>query len=259
MDTYDDQDDMTAETGFDDSASAPEPVSVPEDRLNRLLRLIAGGLLVVVLASAISFALYLQTLGAPRSVAERNIERYKTAVAEQPQELQNYVKLAYSYAIADRFDDAMATIATAEKLTKAPRLEVQLARADIERAAGKYADAITTYSAVAKQAEVEYAEQAAELKKKQVMFQPPNTTLAAALKGRGVAKWESGDRAGAIADLDAALDIEPTDASTMVEIAGYYAESGDTSMAVAAYNQALRFVPDYPEALAGLRELDEER
>ena len=250
MDTYDKQDDLANEPG-----SIADPVSAPEDRLSRLLRLIAGGLLVVVLASAISFALYLQTLGAPRSVAERDIERYKTAVAEEPQQLANYVKLAYSYAVADRFDEAMAIIATAEKLTRAPRLEVQLARADIERAAGHYADAIDTYTAVARQAEEEYATQAADLKKKQVMFQPPNTTLAAALKGRGVAKWGSGDRVGAIADLDAALNIEPTDASTMVKIAGFYAESGDTSMAIAAYRQALRFVPDHPEALAGLREL----
>jgi len=254
MDKYD-----TADNAVSSGPTVEAPPVADPDRLSSLLRLVAGGLLVVVLVSAISFALYLQTLGAPRSVAERDIERYKTAVAEEPQELPNYVKLAYSYAIADRFDDAMATIATAEKLTKAPRLEVQLARADIERAAEHYADAINTYSAVASLAEEEYATQAAELKKKQVMFQPPNTTLAAALKGRGVARWESGDSEGAIADLDAALTIDPTDASTMVEIAGYYAESGDTSTAVAAYQQALRFVPDYPEALAGLRDLESGR
>ncbi|MDO8987081.1 MAG: hypothetical protein Q7V14_02540, partial [Coriobacteriia bacterium] len=86
-------------------------------------------------------------------------------------------------------------------------------------------------------------------------FQPPNSTLAAALRGRSIAKWETGDRLGAIADLDDALDIEPTDAAAMVRIAGYYAQSNDTSLAAAAYRRALQFVPDDPEALAGLREL----
>lgn len=244
MDAYDEIDDTPATADHS-----------PEDAFTRVLRLLAGGLLVVVLVAAISFTLYLQTLGAPRSAAERDIERYRVAAAEQPEVLANHVKLAYSFAIAGRFDEAMATITNAEKLTKAPRIEVQLARAEIERAAGHYEVAIKTYTEVAKLAEAEYEEQTAKLKKQQIQFQPPNTALAAALKGRGIAKWESGDKTGAIADLDAALDIEPTDAATMVKIGGYYAESGDTSMAAAAFRRALDFVPDHPEALTGLRDL----
>lgn len=234
---------------------APVVAAVPEDRLTRSLRLVAGGLLVIVLVAAVSFALYLQSLGAPRSAVERDIERYKTAVAEQPTVLDNYVKLAYSYAIADRYDDAMATIDTADRITKAPQIQVRLARAEILRAAKRYKEAIAVYNEVATLAEEEYATQSAELKKQQIAYIPPNTTLASVLRGRGVAKWESGDEKGAIADLDAALDIEPTDAATMVRIGGYYAQSGDTSMAIAAYRQALRFVPDSPEARAGLRDL----
>lgn len=252
-----DPDDLHAEDDLEaaNAARAPEP----EDRLSRLLRLVAAGLLVVVLVAAVSFALYLQTLGAPRSAAERDIERYKTAVAEQPKVLDNYVKLAYAYAIADRYDDAMTTIDSAQRLTKAPQIQVQLAKADILRAAERYDEAIGIYNKVASLAEEEYAVQSAELKKQQIAYIPPNTTLASVLRGRGIAKWDSGDTDGAIADLNAALDIEPTDAATMVRIGGYYAESGDTSMAVAAYRQALHFVPDSPEAIAGLRELGEGR
>lgn len=249
MDTYDDHDIATQDTHTGDAPRAPE------DRISRTLRLVAGGLLVVVLASAISFALYLQTLGAPRSSVERDIERYTTAVDEQPEILANHVKLAYSYAISDRFDEAMDIISRAEQMTKAPRVEVQLARAEIERAAGHYDKAIETYDLVARIAEDEYALQTAELKKQQIAFQPPNSTLAAALRGRSVAKWETGDRAAAIADLDEALDIEPTDAAAMVRIGGYYAQSNDTSLAAAAYRRALQFVPDDPGAIAGLREL----
>ncbi len=250
MDTYDDQDDMAAEDG-----PIADPTPEPEDRFSRVLRLVAAGLLVVVLVAAISFAIYLQTLGAPRSAVERDIERYKVAASEQPEVLANHVKLAYSYAIAGRFDEAMTTITYAEKLTKAPRIEVQLARAEIERAAGHYRDAIKTYTAVAILAQEEYEAQTEELAKQQIVFQPPNSSLAAALKGRAAARWETGDTAGAIVDLDAALDIEPTDAAAMVQIAGYYTQSGDTSTAAAAYRRALQFVPDYPEALVGLREL----
>jgi len=244
MDTHDDHD------MADENARVSDVPSVPEDRISRTLRLVAGGLLVVVLASAISFALYLQTLGAPRSAVER-----KTAVAEQPEVLANHVKLAYSYAISGRFDEAMEIISRAEQMTKAPRVEVQLARAEIERAAGHYDKAIETYDLVARIAEDEYTLQTAELKQQQITFQPPNSTLAAALRGRSIAKWETGNRVGAIADLDEALDIEPTDADAMVRIGGYYAQSNDTSMAAAAYRRALQFVPDDPEALAGLREL----
>lgn len=250
MDVHDDFEDIGTEA--DPGPDAPQEVP---DRVAATLRVIAGGLLVVVLVAAISFALYLQTLGAPRSAAERDIERYRAAVAEQPELLGNYVKLAYAYAIAGRYDDATETITIAEQMTKAPAIEVQLARAEIERAAGRAEDAIATYDKVVKMAEDEYAAQAEELKRQQIVFQPPNSTLAAALKGRGMAKWDAGDQAGAIADLDAALNIEPTDAATMVVIGGYYAESGDTSTAAAAYRRALRFVPDYPEALAGLRAL----
>ncbi|MHB9003610.1 MAG: tetratricopeptide repeat protein [Coriobacteriia bacterium] len=229
------------------------------DPLTATLRLIAGGLLIAVLVAALAFVIYLQGLGAPRTAAERDIARYRAAVEQQPAEVRNHIDLAYAYALGGRFDESLEAIDRAERMTDDPRADVRLAHADILRAAGRHADAIPHYDQAAELAEEEHAKATAERARSRIFTVIPNETLARALHGRGISKWEAGDMDGAIDDLAAAIEITPNDASMFVTLAGYQAQSGDTSSAAASYRAALQFVPDYAEAIQGLRELEEGR
>lgn len=237
----------------------PEAQERGLDPLTRTLRLFAGGLLIVVLAAALAFTLYLQNLDAPRTAAERNLATWRTAVEEQPDVLENHVKLAYAYALAGRYDEAIEAIDIAGQMTDAPELEVLIARGDILRVSEQYDAAIEVYDEAITLAESVYADRVEDAKGKGVAYTAPNTPLATALRGRGIARKESGDLGTAVADLEAALEITPTDAATWVLLGEYRAEDGDRDRAIEAYNEALRFVPDYPEALVGLRELGETR
>lgn len=230
-------------------------VATSADRLTPLLRLVAGGLLVVVLASALAFTLYVKSIQAPRTFGERSIEVYRAAVAEHPEVVDNHIKLAYAYALAGRYDEALAAVNVAERMTDDPRADVQLALGDVLRSAGRYGEAIEAYDISARVAEENAAQAKAESEKRGIAYDVPNTALAGALAGRAVAEWESGDRAGAFNDIEAALAITPTDAALLVTLGDYRAGSGDTSAAVAAYNEALRYVPDSPQARVALRKL----
>lgn len=230
-----------------------------DSRLTRLLRLLAAGLLVVVLVFVLVFVIYLKGLSAPRSAAERDIARYRSAVANQPELVTNHISLAYAYAFGDRFDEALETIERTAAMTDDPRADVTLTRADILRAAERYSEAVPVYDEAARLAEQEHAEAKAERAKSRIFTEIPNETLARALHGRGIAQWELGENEAAIRDLAAAIEIIPTDASMIVTLAGFQAESGDTSAAVASYRRALDFVPDYAQAIQGLRELEEGR
>lgn len=255
-DTYD------TESADQEAAVPAEPqpdYSIAADPLARILRLIATGLLIVVLVFALAFVIYLKGLGAPRTAAERDIARYRAAIERQPAEVRTHIDLAYAYASGERFDEALETIDRAEQMTEEPRADVRLAHADVLRVAGRHQDAISIYDEAATLAEEEHEAATAERARSRIFTPIPNEILAAALYGRAISKWESGDSDGAIDDLTAASEITPNDASMLVTLAGYQAESGETSAAAASYRAALQFVPDYAQAIQGLRELEEGR
>lgn len=241
-------------------SAEPQPgLSLPADPMTRTLRLIASGLLIVVLVSALAFVIYLQGLGAPRTAAERDIARYRAAIEREPAEVRTHIDLAYAYASGERFDEALETIDRAERMTDDPRADVRLAHADVLRVAGRHQEAIPIYDEAATLAEEEHKLATAERARSRIFTPIPNETLAAVLYGRAISKWESGESDGAIDDLNAASEITPNDASMLVTLAGFQAESGDTSAAAASYRAALQFVPDYAEAIQGLRRLEEGR
>lgn len=252
-----------------DTESVDQPVALSADQhpdfaivadpLTRTLRLVASGLLIVVLVSVLAFVIYLKGLGAPRTAAERDIARYRAAVEQQPAQVQNHIDLAYAYALGERFQEALDTIDRAEQMTEDPRADVRLAHADILRAAERHDEAIPLYDEAVRLAQDEHAAATEERAKSRIFTPIPNEMLARALHGRGIAEWESGQQDAAIEDLAGAIEITPNDASMLVTLGGFQAESGDTSAAVASYRAALQFVPDYAEALEGLRELEEGR
>lgn len=243
-----------------DTPSAGEPRSDTEptagpDPLSRWLGLVAGLLVIVVLASVLGFALYLRTIDAPRTVVERDIERYKTAVLEEPSKQENHLRLAFAYAQADRYALAQQTIERAYELGETP--DLFYAEAEVFRVSGRYDQAIQSYDMAVQEATTAYEATLRTLEQKAIITAPPNSLLASALLGRGTTYRALGDSSAAIADFEAAREIAPTDATLLAALGDAYAEAGERDAAAAAYREALRFVADLPAAVDGLRALGE--
>ncbi len=79
--------------------------------------------------------------------------------------------------------------------------------------------------------------------------------LAAAHERRGLERTLAGDRAGAAADLEAAVRLDPSNAPARVNLAAVLAEKGDLGRARTLAGEALALRPGYDKAEALLRAL----
>lgn len=86
---------------------------------------------------------------------------------------------------------------------------------------------------------------------------PPSLGRAILIKAK--AYREMGDLPAAMAQYDEYLSRWPTAANVYVERAQLKVEAGDLAGAEADYRSALRYIPDYPDALEGLDAIGADR
>ncbi|TLM81872.1 MAG: tetratricopeptide repeat protein, partial [Actinobacteria bacterium] len=96
-----------------------------------------------------------------------------------------------------------------------------------------------------------------ERRKSGVSAKIKDTAIVRVFLGRGLAEYELGDLDAAIKDLEKAVAEQPEQASTLVTLGDYYVEKGEKAKAEKLYREALTYIPDYKEALDGLRRLKE--
>lgn len=225
------------------------------DDISRLLLRMVLVLVAVILVTTLSLLFYLSTLNrAPRTVLERDLAQWETAVRESPENPTGWAKLAYTYAEAGRTEDALDAVRRGEKATDTRTLT--LVEADVLRSAGRYTEAITVYDIA--ETELKAAEQdaAQDRKKLQIYVPVEQSSLAPVYFGRGLCRRELGDIKGAAKEIEKAVKNMPGQATMLIALGDVYAELGDVARARDSYNEALRFVPDDVSALKGLAELE---
>ena len=241
----------SAEPLANDSEIAPaEP-----DVVSAWLLRVALALIVVVLVTAASLVIFFVTAEkAPRTTVERDLAAAEVAVRERSSDSAAWQALAYAYVRAGRFDDAIEVSRRGRTTTGAKVL--LLSEADALRSAGRHEDAIAVYDeAVAALSEEESAAVAAR-KKQGIVTPSSNASLVTAFYGRALSRSETGDTKGAIADVKRALEFGPQQSALFASLGELYEKAGETAKAEAAYREALRFIPDYPAALLGLKRLE---
>ena len=215
---------------------------------------VALALIVVLLVTTASFVFFLLTLHkAPRSAAERDLAAAESAVRDKPGDAQSWTKLVYAYSRVRRFDEALATAEKGRRVTKSDAL--LLAEAGVLRSAGRFKEAVATYDRARTAIEAAQAAAVVARKKQGILVPLGDTTMASVYYGRAISRHALGEVGPAIADLEKAVAIAPEQAYLFVTLGDYYAETRATAKAEAAYRNALRYVPDYPEALSGLKRL----
>lgn len=234
----------------------PQQASATGDPIVRRLTGIMLLVLIVFLTAALSLVLYVLSMrDAPRTAVEREMATDEAAVREQPAGVDNWARLALSYAHAERWDDALATIDRGRQVKKAAILD--LTEADILRLKGD-PRMMAAYDRALASAQAEYASDLQTLKeKKGVGVKLPDDLVFEAMAGRARALAIAGRTAEAIDQARAALASDPSDADLHVALAGWYAKAGRTKDAANEYRAALSYVPDLKAALDGLKKLGE--
>ena len=245
----------TAEPESDESADATASPWSSLDPLSSWLLRVALALIIVVLATSAAMVVYFMTAEkAPRTAVERDTAAAEIAVRQRPSDAAAWQKLAYAYAKAGRFDEALKTIRTGRTTTHVQAL--LLPEADILRAAGRQSESLSVYNdAIELLSREESAAVAARIAKGVTMAEP-SQSLVAAYYGRGLARGATGDQTGAIKDILAALELAPGQVELNVSLGDLYAATNQDDLARAAYKEALRYVPDYEGALQGLARLE---
>ena len=243
---------VTADVDEDLARSARH--AAPLEPVSGWMLRVALLLIVVLLVTTGSLVLFLMSLReAPRTVAERNLSAAQSAVHDRPNDVDSWSALVYAYSQAKRYDDAIAAAEKGRSVTKADVLLV--AEADVLRSAGRLKDAVAEYDRASKAIESAQADATAARKKMGVFVPLGDATMIRVYYGRALALHALGDVKPAIADLEKAVALAPEQAYLFVTLGDYYAETRANGKAEAAYRNALRYVPDYPEALAGLKRI----
>lgn len=238
-----------------EESSATSPPERRQDPMVTWMLAVILGIIIVLLGTTAALVLYLGSLNrAPRTAVERDVATWETAIHERPSDTNAWASLAYAYAEADRFDDALRIVSEAQKRTKESSLV--LVRADVLRMAGRYSEATDDYDEAEKVITAALDETKRRRAKIGVEAELPDEGLTRVYSGRAQCAYELGEVDKAISDLEKALETAPQQATLWVTLGDYYSETGKNKEAVAAYREALKYVPDYAEALAGLEKVE---
>lgn len=237
----------------DDEYEDDDRVPLREDRVATAMMLGSVALIVVLLATAISMVFFLLSLRhAPRSTAERSVTEAEAQANFDPSKSDNWVRLAYAYAEAGRYRDALTAIERGRPVAKG---SLDVVQADVLRMSGQYREAIPYYDKALTYIDQEEQKAFRAQEKKGIFTRQPNQARAVAMYGKGLCQLELGDAKKAAANIKAASDIVPTDSVMLVSLGDAYIVAKQPKLAEKAYKQALKMIPDYKPALEGLEKI----
>lgn len=169
---------------------------------------------------------------------ERQISSLEDEVAQNPNNLNKKVDLALLYSDADLHKKAVAELMIVLESEESHQ-EALLALGYVYMSMGSYKEALEPYGKIV------------ELNKDNPM-RYINRQLQSTHYYMGVAYFNLGNYEYAIQSLKECLAIDKTDADAWYMLGNAYHSLQDLQKAIEAYEQAVRFVPDFQEAYQGL-------
>jgi len=235
--------------------------SIWDDPVVRRMGLAAVALVILYLLAIVS-ALYFGLIGntAPRTIQERDLTRLEL-IADAPDatldQMQTFVQALISdgqYVRAKQFIDRT----NANKELDQTQGEYMLfCLAELQRAQGDYEAALESYNEVMTRTKAAYDEEfenGGEFQNWALAYGLHDNYFMSAL-GKSIIYREQQEWASAIEAIDVFLMENPRQAGVLVDRAYIKRQLGDNEGAEADYREALRYIPDYPEALEGLEQI----
>ena len=205
---------------------------------------------VAAMASAIVFGL--TDPPAPRTFVEQRLYMLEGVVKSNPQSGLAWRDYAAALISAKQYSAAQRVIEDGMKVAKEKSyLMVQEAR--LAREKGDDDKALELAAKAAKEARKEREADVKRLEKSGSSSRIVPKGLSGALIITGEILTERKDWEGVIEACDERLELEPTDTKGLVMRGNAYAGLGDKKKAEKDFREALEYVPDMPEALAGLK------
>lgn len=226
------------------------------DPVERALLIAVTLILAVFVATAGSLVLYVLSMrNAPRTEVESEINAGQVSVKEHPEVVENWARLALGYAKAERYDDALSTIRRGRNVKAAPILD--LTEADILRLKHD-SGAVSAYEHAIETAKTDHEQQLQALRqKKGVTVSLVSDIEFEARRGLVMALIDANRYKDAADQARTALAMDPADAELHATLGDVYVRLGRKSDARAEYRDALRYVPDLKQALAGMKRIGE--
>lgn len=248
------KDSITASTSRPDTLEDYQsPRSYREDPVVRALGVGAVVILILWLGAVVSMLAYgMLNQDAPRTREERDLYYLSEVVQEAPRSAQawsDYVNAlvdAGQYAAAERAIEDGLEVASEKSLILA-------AQANLTRVRGNADLALEQADAAIDAANHEREEdlQGLGVTNKDLIRLEPKGLIPALLLKAGV-YVERQDWAAAAEAYTEIIELEPAAADVLVARGDAYMRLGDVDLAEADFREALRYVPDYQEALDGL-------
>lgn len=239
--------------------------SVWEDRVVRSMAFWVGAL-VIVLLSAVLSALYFGLIGgdpAPRTALQRELMAWESVTgsldtAATADQWQSFVLTLISDSQYQRAQGVIAQVDAQPKIDQTRGANMLYCEAVLQSARGRDEEALKTFTQVMELTRTAYEKEIARKDD-----DGPNWAKAVGLHDnhyysalerakilRRQEKWKE-----ALELLDVYLDDRPQEAGVFVDRAYLKVQLGDIVGAESDYREALRFVPEFPEALKGLQEI----
>lgn len=209
----------------------------PGRGLDRAIKILGVLLLLVVIASGLYYYIdrYVYT-NVP--LVEREAKRLEEMIRRDPSNPDLRVQVALYYAEKGLLDEAIVQSKEALRLNEYHQ-EALIALGDLYMRKGRFQEALEPYGKVVEM-------------NRENPFRKENKQLEGVYYYMGVAYLGLGRPADAIEQLKEALTIDRTDADAHYMLGSAYQHQGNCDEAVSAYNEALRFVPDFKEVFQGL-------
>lgn len=261
---------MQEHTGKDEAPGSTFRVvkrrrSMWEDRVVREMGFWAGAL-VIVLLSAVLSALYFGLIGgtaAPRTALERELMAWESVTstldtAATADQWQSFVLTLIGDSQYQRAQRVIEQVDSQSKIDQTRGANMLYCTGVLQSAQDRDDEALATFAEVMELTLAAYEEELASED-----GDGPNWAKAVGLHDnyyfsaldrarilRSQEKWEE-----ALEMLDLYLEDHPQAAGVFVDRAFLKVRLGDLAGAEADYREALRFVPEFPEALEGLQEI----
>jgi tetratricopeptide (TPR) repeat protein len=242
-----------------DSSEAIPATGLADPGIRRLVIALLGvvALFLAAIASALVFGFF-SPAGAPRTLLEKNLRVYGSEVDAGGADAATWASYIGALIDAGQLSEARTVLNKALDSAKADRSLILLQQARLEYALKNYAASVDAAEAARLEAEKEQAARVAALTAKgitQAASKSLPLTWLPAVHQKADALVQLGRNAEAIEAYTLYLKESPTDAAILFARGELELKTGDSAAAEADFREALRFIPDYQEALDALEKM----
>lgn len=235
--------------------------SIWDDSMVRTMGFVAAVLVMVFLATIVG-VLYFGFLGneTPQTSTQREVTAWEAAARTKGASVDQWQSFVLALIVDKQYVRASKVIAEVNANKGLDQIQGQnmlYCTAELQRAQGKMKDALVTYEQVMAKTKPAYEKELKTGGDTQNWAQSwglhENYFLSAL--SRAALYRDAGQPGQALPMIDTYLSRYPRESQVLCDRAVIKTELGDTAGARADYNQALKFIPGYPEAINGLKKI----